>query len=134
MFPETVKGPVIEESLGDAPILKKLKIISTKRETVTFKHKTPWIKQWTLHTIEIPAERMETITEEISKSLDSQHPWYADFKTEKQHCIIFRNKIFCVDRMSKQQYDAAKQYGISLGIPEYQVNFHPTVKEWKRKK
>jgi len=134
MFPETVKGPVIEESLGDAPILKKLKIISTRRETVTSKHRTPWITHWTLHTIEIPAERMKSLADEISKSLDQKHAWYADFKMERQHYIIFRDKVFCVDRMSKQQYDAAKQYGISLGIPEYQVNFHPTVKEWKRKK
>ena len=26
----------------------------------------------------------------------------------------------------------AKKYGISLGIPEYQVDFHPEIKEWKR--
>ena len=26
----------------------------------------------------------------------------------------------------------AKKYGISLGIPEYQVNFHPEIKEWER--
>jgi len=64
--------------------------------------------------------------------LDSGHDWYADFKNDTHHYIIFRNKIFFVDKQSKEQYDEAKKYGISLGIPEYQVDFHPEVKEWER--
>ena len=32
----------------------------------------------------------------------------------------------------QEKYDEAKKYGISIGIPEYQVDFHPEVKEWER--
>jgi len=85
-----------------------------------------------LHNVEISEEYAEKIVEEISKSLDSKHNWYADFKDGKTHFIIFRNKIFKIKRTSKEQYDKAKEYGISLGIPEYQVDFHPDVKEWER--
>lgn len=126
-------GVIIEESLDNKDILRKIKIIKTKVEKVTEKHKTPWITKWTLHTVEIHENQANSIAEEISKSLDSQHNWYADFKNEKVHFIVFRNKVFRIDRTSKEQYDEAKSYGISLGIPEYQVDFHPEVGKWKRK-
>ncbi len=124
------KGVIIEESLANKDVLKKIKILSTKVEKVTEKHQTPWLSQWTLHTVEILENKAQTIAEEIGKSLDSS--WYADYKNDTHHYIIFRNKIFYIDRKSKEQYDEAKRYGISLGIPEYQVDFHPEVEEWKR--
>jgi len=128
------KGVIIEESLENKEVLKKVKIISTKVEKVTEEHKTPWLSQWTLHTVEIPENEAKEIAEEISNSLDCAHSgsWYADFKNNTHHYIIFRNKIFYIDRKSKEQYDEAKRYGISLGIPEYQVDFHPDIAEWER--
>jgi hypothetical protein len=127
-------GVIIEESLENKSVLKKVKILSTKVEKVTKRHKTPWLSQWTLHTVEVQQDQARHIAEELSKSLDSKHSgsWYADFKNDTYHYIIFRGRIFFINRRSKEQYDKAKQYGISLGIPEYQVDFHPEVKEWKR--
>jgi hypothetical protein len=125
-------GVIIEESLEKKDILKNIKIIKTKIEQVTEKHKTPWLSQWTLHTIEIMENQADIIAENLSNSLDSKHNWYADFKNNSYHYIIFRHKIFFIDRKSKKQYDEARNYGISLGIPEYQVDFHPDTTEWKR--
>ena len=125
-------GIIIEESIEKKDVLKKVKIIKTKIEKVIEKHKTPWIKQWTLHTVEILENQADKVAKDLSKSLDSKHDWYADFKNDSHHYIIFRNKVFFIDRRSKEQYDEAKNYGISLGIPEYQVDFHPNIKEWKR--
>jgi hypothetical protein len=121
-------GVIIEESLEDVGVLKKAKIVNTKVEAVTEKHKTPWIKQWTLHTIEISEKRIESFAKELSKALDSKHDWYADFKNDSTHYIIFRNKVFRVDRTSKEQYAAVTKYGMSLGIPHYQLDFSPEIK------
>lgn len=125
-------GVIIEESLEDKSVLKEVKITETKVEKITPEHKTPWIKQWTLDTVEIPESKAKEVADKLSKALDSKHNWYADFKNDTNHYIIFRNKVFYIDRSSKAQYDKAKAYGISLGIPEYQVDFHPDIKEWKR--
>jgi len=120
------KGVIIEESLENKGILKKVKIISTKVEQVMDKHKTLWLSQWTLHTVEIP----ETVAEEISKSLDRAHggSWYADFKNPETHYIIFGNKVFSVNRKSAEEYEEVKKYGMSLGIPDYQLDFSPRIK------
>jgi len=124
------KGVIIEESLENKEILKKVKIISTKVEQVTDKHKTLWLSQWTLHTVEIPEEETGKVAEEISKSIDRAHggSWYADFKNQETHYIIFRNKVFSVNRKSAEEYEEVKKYGISLGIPDYQLDFSPEIK------
>jgi len=125
-------GVIIEESLEQKDILKELDIVKTKIEIVTKKHDTPWIKQWTLHTVEVPENSAQEIAEKIGRALDSEHAWYADFKNDSHHLVIFKDKVFFINRFSKEQYDEAKKYGMSLGIPEYQVDFHPEIKEWDR--
>ncbi|MFH1178202.1 MAG: hypothetical protein V1711_00540 [bacterium] len=118
------KGVIIEESLSDTSVLNDVEILSTKVEPVTDEHKTPWIKQWTLHDVEVSEERAVEVAEKISGALNHEHDWYADYKTNTEHYIIYSGKIFHItDRSSKKQYDEAKKYGISIGIPAYQVNF-----------
>lgn len=127
------QGVIIEESLADKAVLKALKIVKTEVEAVTAEHKTPWIKEWTMHTVEIPPAQAARVAEAISRALDREHHWYADYKTETEHYIIYRDKVFHVtDRTSQAQYDAARAYGIALGIPDYQVDFAPEVKVWER--
>lgn len=127
------QGVIMEESLTDKSVLKDVKVISSKVEPVNEKHKTPWVKQWTLHTAQIPAKDVASVAEKISKTLDKEHNWYADFKTETEHYVIYTNKVFHItDRTDKKQYDEATEYGISIGIPDYQVDFSPHLKQWER--
>ena len=128
------KGIVIEESLQDLKILKQLKILSTKVEQVTESHKTPWLKQWTLHAVEIGGDDAQNVANKLSVALDLEHDWYADFKNDKYDFVIFRNKVFKVDRNKPDGYEEVKKYGIGLGIPDYQLYFSPDVKIQKSKR
>ena|SRR3989338_2485861 len=127
-------GVIIEESLANKSVLSKVEIIETKVEKVVEKHKTPWLRQWTLHTVSIDFDKADEVAREISKSFDYSHKsaWYADFKNDKIHYIIFKDKVFKIDRSNSDEYQAATDYGISLGIPYYQVDFAPNVIHWKR--
>lgn len=128
------KGVIIEESLGNKDILKDVKILSTKVEEVTEKHKTPWLKRWTLYTVEIAEEKVDAVAEKLAKDLETKHTaWYADFKNDKYHYIVFSGgKVFKVDLQNPVLYGDARLHGISLGIPEYQVDFAPKDKVWER--
>ncbi len=126
-------GVIIEESLESMEMLGKVAILQTKVEQATERHKTPWIQQWTLHTVEVAEDQADEVAEELSKSLDSAHAWYADFKNEKFHYIIFRNKVFKVDSSQPEQYDNVTKYGLYLGIPDYQLDFSLHIKEWERR-
>lgn len=126
-------GVIIEESLTDKFVLDDVKIVSTKVEPVTDEHKTPWVKQWTMHDVEILADKATDVARKISKALDKEHDWYADFKTDKEHFVIYRDKVFHItDRSNKAQYDEATKYGISIGIPDYQADFSPHITQRER--
>lgn len=128
------QGVIIEESLQGGSVLKEVKILVTKVEPVTPDHKTPWIKQWTLHTVEVPEDKAEEVVQKVSKALDYSHnsSWYADFKNDQFSYIIFKDKIFKIRLDDAEGFKKAKEYGISLGIPEYQVDFAPDDKVWER--
>jgi len=122
-------GTIIEESLTDKSILEMVKILETKVEDVTEEHQTPWLKKWTLYKVEVPEEKVDEISRKISESIDKSHdhPWYADYKNKDWHYIIFPHKIFKIARADQVGYAEAKAYGISLGIPPYQVDFSPNI-------
>lgn len=128
------EGVIIEESLANKQVLDQVEIISQKVEHVTDKHKTPWVDRWTLDTVSLPAEKANTIAELLSHSIDISHPttWYADSKNDTHHYIIYPNKIFYIDRKNIGEYQKATDYGVSLGIPDYQVDFEPNTTVWDR--
>lgn len=125
-------GIIIEESLEDKGVLDEVRIVNTEVEKVTDEHKTPWLTQWTLHTVEVPEAQADEADQRLSMALESKDSWYTDFKNNKYHYIVYRGKIFKVDLLNPTLYKDAKQYGISLGIPEYQVDFTPEDKIWER--
>jgi hypothetical protein len=64
------RGDIIEESLRDKSVLKDVNIISTRVEQVTKHHKTPWLKQWTLHTLDIPESDAASLADKLSRCLE----------------------------------------------------------------
>ncbi len=118
-----LKGDIIEESLDNPDILKRLHIISTRVEQTTLEHRTPWLSRWTLREVSIPEHEAQGVAEELSRCLDRGHggSWYADFKNDSVHYVIYVDKVFRLDRKSEEQYEEVRRYGISLGIPEHQL-------------
>lgn len=124
-------GDIIEESLKDSSALKQVRVVSTRVEKVTESHKTPWLKQWTLHTIEVPEDRADVLAENLSKSLTDNY-WYIDYKNDTAHYVIFPNKVFKVDRRHPEEYKPVVSYGLKLGIPRHQLDFSPAIEYWER--
>jgi hypothetical protein len=118
-------GVIIAESLQDADVLSQVDIMDTVVEPVTPEHETPWLSQWTLHTVRVPDAKAREIAEVLSHSIDAEHStsWYADFQNDTHHFVVFRAKVFHIDRRSREQYDEAVAYGVSRGLPEHQADF-----------
>jgi len=121
------RGVIIQESLYGTEVLREVQILETRVSRVTERHKTPWLKQWTLHTVRIPKAKATSVAREISRSLDESHggSWYADFRNDRFHFIVFRDKVFKVDTRMPAEYERVRRYGRKLGIPEYQLDFTP---------
>jgi hypothetical protein len=121
------KGIVIEESLSDPSVLDSVQTVGTEIETVTEGFHTPWLQQWTLRTIRIDEAEAFGFAAKLSRAIETEHQsWFADFNNETTHYIVFPEKVFVVDRSKPEQYEEARQYGISRGIPAHQLNF-PTL-------
>jgi hypothetical protein len=102
-----------------------VQVFDTRIEPVTPAHQTPWLTQWTLHTIRVPEALAVDVAEVLSRTLDGDHPasWYADFKDDTHHYIVFRGRTFLIDRRDAGQYAEAVRYGIEHGLPEHQADF-----------
>jgi len=114
-------GDIIEESLRNMEALKEVKISSTRVEKVTSEHQTPWLSQWTLDTIEVTENEAESLAEKLSKALDPDHGWYIDYRNNQYHFVIFRDRVFKIDRRKKTDYDEMIKYGLSVGTPDCQL-------------
>ncbi len=77
--------------------------------------------QWTLHTIEVNENEADNLAEKLSKALDPEHGWYIDYRNDKYHFVIFKDKVFKLDRNKKSDYDEMIKYGLSIGTPDYQL-------------
>ena len=118
------RGIIIEESLEDPSVLSEVEILETKVVPVGPEHKTPWLLQWTLHTVTFPEDKADWVANEISKSIDTQHPqWYVDFQNDTYHYIVFLMKVFKAELADTKTYEEAKKFGRSLGIPNEQLDF-----------
>ena len=116
-------GDIIEESLKYTSVLKSFCITSTRIKPVKPEEGTPWIKQWTLHTVEISEGQAGALAEQIRpllvekvwyKNAWHEDTWYADWRNNFHHYIIFPKKIFYVDRRRKEEYEEASRYVSSL--------------------
>jgi len=125
------QGIVIAESLEDPKVLTDLRILKTTVEPVTAEDATPWLTQWTMHTVEVSEDLVASVVERLSKAIDPLHraSWYVDLKNVATHYIVFYHKVFRVDRSKPMEYEEVKRYGRSLGIPEKQLDFSPENKE-----
>lgn len=117
------KGVIIEESLIDCSIIQELEVVSHEVEMITEKEETPWLDRWTMDTVLISEEKIESYVERLSRLIDTEHcnNWYCDFRNEKYHYVVFSNKVFCLDRKKKEDYQVMQEYAISIGLPKHQL-------------
>lgn len=115
------EGCIIEESLSNKDIITLFDIVRTEIVKVTEANVTPWLKNWTMYMVKINEKNIDEVVIKLKNSLNSEGNWYADLKNEDYHYIIFNDKIFKVNRLSREQYNEVKLYGLARGIPAYQL-------------
>ncbi len=103
------KGTIIENSLADKEILKKLKI-----------EKSYSTSKWNLHDVFVTEDQIP----ELSRSLDDG-PWYIHlWKPEHDEVkVVFKDKIFNIKYSDKSTWTDAVAHGKSIGIPDEQLDF-----------
>jgi hypothetical protein len=119
------EGVIIEESLRDTSVLRRVTILATRVEAVTEWHQTPWLTQWTFLTISVPEGDADEIAALIARAFDREHAtsWYVDYKNDTHHYIIYSDCGFYIDRRKAHEYEEAREYGLRRGLPPHQADF-----------
>lgn len=104
-----VKGTVIENSLADTSFLDNVQIIKTWKSG-----------SWTLHDVNVE----ENVALEMGKYL-ADGPWYVHFWKQGTDdiLVVFKHQNFRINHSDTSTWSDAINYGISVGIPEEQLNF-----------
>jgi hypothetical protein len=105
-------GIIIDKSLKNAKILDQLNVLSKKES-----------EGWVLYKISVPEDKVQETVQLIQKSL-SGGAWYAHLYDGTKVIAIFRNKVFEMVN-NPVFFRPAVKYGISIGIPEAQLDFKP---------
>ena len=79
---------------------------------------------WILYGIKIEKASIQKIIKDIQNELRSDLNFYAHLYNDKRLYIIFKRKVFKVKPHSST-WDAALDYGKTLGIPIEQLDFWP---------
>ena len=108
-------GIIVDKSLKSQKVLEQLNVLS--------KSTAPDEDAWTLYKISVPEEKVQETVQLIQKSL-SGGAWYAHLYDGTKVIAIFRNRVFEMVN-NPVFFRPAVKYGVSIGIPEEQLNFKP---------
>jgi len=103
------KGTIIDNSLSNKDLLKRVRVSKTWQEG-----------EWTLHSVLLDEDQVA----ELSRSLDNG-PWYIHIWKRGQDNVkvIFKDKVFDIKFSDKSTWTEAVEHGESLGIPKEQLDF-----------
>lgn len=102
-------GTIVLESLIDKSVLDNLKVIKSEVSSTL---------GWHLFTVEVSAEEILN----LSKNIES-NKWYMHFWKDRNVIAVFKDKTFEFNYDDKESWKPAVDYGLSIGIPEEQLDF-----------
>jgi len=107
---------IILNSFGEASAIKQFHVLDTIKDG-----------SWSIAKIEIDKDELDETIDLIQSNLVSDKPWYAHIYNElgSKLIVIFKNKVFTTDS-NKNNWNHIIEYGLSLDIPEEQLDFKPS--------
>ncbi len=109
------RGVVIEESLSDESLIKKVNIVGTKTSKLENENRI-----LTFHKIEVPGSFQEKYVEAVKKNIKDS--FYTHLCKDDNMIVIFHNKVFTFTK-GDPQLKNAREYGKSIGIIAEQMPF-----------
>jgi hypothetical protein len=113
------QGVIISESLKEPSLIKNFKIY--KAEISKEEYNIPNENRkaiWHLYWAKATSKQVKELASQIKPG------WYTHFwNTKRDIIVIFANKKFKINFDNKETWKDAVEYGKSIGIPAYQLDF-----------
>lgn len=112
-------GVLIEESLEDPAVLKKMSIVGTERSLLDGGTQG---EQLQFHKIEVLDADVQDICLEVSQVI---HPtWYFHVVNGPKLLVVFRNEILRAEKSDPESIERIIKYGIAHGVLSEQIELH----------
>lgn len=107
------RGVIVREGLKDAQIIKQLEVLERKvtREVAP-------VRRWHLYKVRVTRNEIKM----LGKNLASPK-WYMHFWQARRVIAVFHDKQFEFDYDDKTSWEPVIEHGLSLGIPQDQLDF-----------
>lgn len=106
------KGTIIEESLSDNRALNDFEIIR-----VHISGQENPAERWHLYTVNVNEDDILKLSNYIKEE------WYMHFWKDRTVVAVFKGKSFIFNYDDKSTWKSVIEYGLSVGIPKYQLDF-----------
>jgi len=106
------EGIVVEESLEDNTIVNSLNVLKVK-----ISDDANPSDRWHLYTVQVSKEDIDNLSKSVKRG------WYMHFWKDRKVIAIYKDKQFAFDYDDKSTWQEAIDYGLSIGIPEEQLDF-----------
>jgi hypothetical protein len=119
---EKFSGVIIQESLKNKRILRFVRILKKELADGLDPELHGGFSTWNLLHVEFFRTELDKIIEILQLDLAAKD-WYADFRGNKEHYIVFKGKSFKCEIGNKDSYEKAVEYGLEMEIPKKQLDF-----------
>lgn len=108
-------GIIVDDSLLDSAVLKKVAILGRKRG-----------RHWTLLRVGVKGHRLPEVVDRVKRNLKTVDgvPFYAHFYRVDELIVVFPDRVFHLTP-DKGTGEPVVSYGKSAGIPQDQLDFFP---------
>ena len=106
------KGCIVEESLDDNRVLNNLKVVKIR---ITDEEKPE--DRWHIYDSLLSEDKIDDLHKHLRQG------WYMHFWGNGKIIILFKGKKFEFDLDDKESWKPALDYGLSINIPEEQLDF-----------
>ncbi len=113
MTQELYVGTIVQESLSDVSFLDTCITVAIQ-ETAEVNP----LERWHLYTVRCSKDQLENLSPHLKDS-----GWYAHFWKEGRIVVVFKERIFEFEMTDLETRQKAVVYGMSVGIPEEQLDF-----------
>jgi hypothetical protein len=83
---------------------------------------------WTFVDFELPDHRADELAAQLARTLRPDGGWYADFRSEAEHVVVFAGKAFRYRVGDRDALHEAQEHGRSVGVPEHQLDWEGRTK------
>lgn len=119
-----IQGCIVAESLRvGARFAPDIRVTTISRQDMSGSVVDGQPAIWTLIDFTAEDRDADRIAAELARCLAAEGGWYADFRVDDDHVVVFADTVFRYRRGDRAGRADAEAYGRTAGVPDHQLDW-----------